>query len=132
MVSQAVKTAASVREKAVGAFDGLIPIFSDVELFLGTFPGDVRIRRASVDLTVTTLDAIERAIGFFISNECEFRPLGLQAPGKADVSYRRYSSKGWQGPAQRGRLREAHGGEPRHDPHEELKSHEGSRKVSHS
>ncbi len=74
---QAVKNAASVRQQAVDAFDGLIPIFSDVELFLGTFPGDVRIRKASVDLTVTTLDAIERAIGFFISNACESRLLGL-------------------------------------------------------
>jgi hypothetical protein len=89
VVSQAVKTAARVRQQAVGAFDGLIPIFSDVELFLGTFRGDVRIRRASVDLTVTTLDAIERAIGFFISNECEFQLLELQATGNADSSYRR-------------------------------------------
>ncbi|KAK3299643.1 uncharacterized protein B0H64DRAFT_440003 [Chaetomium fimeti] len=69
LVLDAVKTAACVRQQAVDAFDGLIPIFSDVELFLGTFRGDVRIRRAAVDLTVTTLDAIERAIGFFISNE---------------------------------------------------------------
>jgi len=64
-----------VRQQAVDAFDSLIPIFSDVELFLGTFRGDVRIRRASVVLTVTTLDAIERVIGFFVRNECEFRPL---------------------------------------------------------
>ncbi|EAQ84529.1 predicted protein [Chaetomium globosum CBS 148.51] len=54
---------------ALEAFNGLVPIFSDVELFLGTFPGDPRIRSASVDLTVTILDSIERAIGFFISNE---------------------------------------------------------------
>lgn len=85
MVPQAVKSAAHVRQQAVNAFDGLIPIFSDVELFLGTFPGDVRIRRASVDLIATTLDAVERAIGFFISNECESRLLGLQANGEADV-----------------------------------------------
>ncbi|KAH6617424.1 hypothetical protein F5144DRAFT_586391 [Chaetomium tenue] len=69
MVLDAVNTAASVRQQALEAFDGLVPIFSDVEFFLGTFPGDPRIRTASVDLTVTTLDAIERAIGFFISNE---------------------------------------------------------------
>ncbi|KLU91597.1 hypothetical protein MAPG_10115 [Magnaporthiopsis poae ATCC 64411] len=69
LVLNAVKSAAHVRQQAVNAFDGLIPIFSDVELFLGTFPGDVRIRKASVDLIATTLDAIERAIGFFISNE---------------------------------------------------------------
>lgn len=66
-----MNTAASVRQQALEAFNGLVPIFSDVELFLGTFPGDPRIRSASVDLTVTILDSIERAIGFFISNECE-------------------------------------------------------------
>lgn len=88
MVSQAVKAAALVRKQVVDAFDSLIHIFSDVELFLGTFPNDVRIRRASVDLTVTTLDAIERAIGFFISNECESRFLGRQATGKADAIFR--------------------------------------------
>jgi len=31
----------------------------------------VNIRNASVALTVTILNAIERAIGFFISNECK-------------------------------------------------------------
>lgn len=89
VVFQVVKTAASVRQQALDAFDGLVPIFSDVELFLGTFPGDPRIRRASVDLTVTTLDAIERAIGFFISNECAYWLLLRQATSKADTSYRR-------------------------------------------
>ncbi|KAN0095106.1 hypothetical protein V8E51_015817 [Hyaloscypha variabilis] len=65
----AVKIAASVRNQVLEYFDGLIPIFSDVELFLGNFPNDKNIWNASVDLTVTTLDAIEQAIGFFISNE---------------------------------------------------------------
>ncbi|KAH8788350.1 hypothetical protein F5883DRAFT_531837 [Diaporthe sp. PMI_573] len=65
----AVKTAARVREQVLEGFDGLVPIFSDVELFLGTFQGDLNIEKASVDLTVTTLAAIERAIGFFVSNE---------------------------------------------------------------
>lgn len=69
--TQAVKTAASVRNQVLEYFDGLIPIFSDVELFLGNFPDDKNIWNASVDLTITTLDAIERAIGFFISNQCK-------------------------------------------------------------
>ncbi|KAL8366416.1 hypothetical protein RB595_004950 [Gaeumannomyces hyphopodioides] len=69
LILDAVKTAANVRQTAINAFDGLIPIFSDVELFLGTFRDDQRIRGASVDLIATTLVAIERAIGFFISNE---------------------------------------------------------------
>ncbi|KAK4446838.1 hypothetical protein QBC34DRAFT_410940 [Podospora aff. communis PSN243] len=69
LVLDAVKTAASVRQQALNAFEGLIPIFSDVELFIGSFPGDLRIRKAAVDLIVTTLNAIESTIGFFISNE---------------------------------------------------------------
>jgi hypothetical protein len=74
--TQAVKIAASVRNQVLEYFDGLIPIFSDVELFLGNFPNDKNIWNASVDLTVTTLDAIEQAIGFFISNECKSSPFG--------------------------------------------------------
>ncbi|KAK7417428.1 hypothetical protein QQX98_004547 [Neonectria punicea] len=65
----AVKTAAEVRGKVLQGLDSLMAIFSDVELFLGTFPKDASIHNASVELTVTTLEAIEHAIGFFISNE---------------------------------------------------------------
>ncbi|KAH7136819.1 hypothetical protein B0J13DRAFT_625450 [Dactylonectria estremocensis] len=65
----AVNTAATVRGQVLAGFDGLIPIFSDVEVFLGTFPKDASIHKVSVDLTATTLDAIEKAVGFFISNE---------------------------------------------------------------
>lgn len=68
---QAVKQAANVRNEILEGFDGLIPIFSDVELFLGGFPGDSHIKEASLDLTVTILTALEQAIGFFISNACE-------------------------------------------------------------
>jgi hypothetical protein len=66
---QAVKQAASVRNQVLEGFESLIPIFSDVELFLGTFRGDMNIKNMSVELTVTTLTAIEQAIGFFTSNE---------------------------------------------------------------
>ncbi|KAL8309092.1 hypothetical protein RB597_009390 [Gaeumannomyces tritici] len=69
LILDAVKTAADVRQTAISAFDEVIPLFSDVELFLGTFQGDGRIRSTSVDLVATTLVAIENAIGFFISNE---------------------------------------------------------------
>lgn len=55
----------------LGSFDDNISIFSDVELFLGTFPNDKNIVNASVDLTVATLKGIELAIGFFISNACK-------------------------------------------------------------
>lgn len=50
-------------------FDDLISIFSDVELFLGDFPGDPYIKDASVELAITILTALEQAIGFFTSNE---------------------------------------------------------------
>ncbi|KAL7933938.1 hypothetical protein V8C35DRAFT_322135 [Trichoderma chlorosporum] len=64
----AVKIAARLREKVLDSFDENVSIFSDVELFLGTFPNDENIVNASVDLTVATLRGIELAIGFFISN----------------------------------------------------------------
>ncbi|PNP57021.1 hypothetical protein THARTR1_02863 [Trichoderma harzianum] len=64
----AVKIAARLREKVLESFDDNVSIFSDVELFLGTFPDDENIVNASVDLTVATLKGIELAIGFFISN----------------------------------------------------------------
>ncbi|KAH7309740.1 hypothetical protein B0I35DRAFT_453382 [Stachybotrys elegans] len=56
LVIDAVKTATSVRQQVVGALDSLIPIYSNVGL-------------ASVNLIFTPLDAIERTIGFFTSNE---------------------------------------------------------------
>lgn len=65
----AVKTAATVRNQVLAGFDGLVPIFSDVELFLSMFKGDANIQIASIDLIATTLEAVEGAIGFFISNE---------------------------------------------------------------
>ena len=42
--------------------------FSDIENFLKMYPEDEGIRNASLDLIVVTLQAIERAIGFYISN----------------------------------------------------------------
>jgi len=45
-------------------------MFSDVEVFLGDHPKDVKVRKVSVDLITATLTAVEQAIGFFISNEC--------------------------------------------------------------
>lgn len=51
------------------SFESIIPVFSDVELFLGTFPKDKNIQNAALGLTVATLEAIEAAIGFFLRNE---------------------------------------------------------------
>jgi hypothetical protein len=48
----------------------LIPIFSDVELFLGEmFREDTNIYNASLELTVTTLKAVDRTVAFYTSNE---------------------------------------------------------------
>ncbi|RSL55913.1 hypothetical protein CEP54_009122 [Fusarium duplospermum] len=76
----AVQVAADVRNQVLTGFDGLIPAFSDVELFLGTFPRDVSVRNASLELTVATLVAVERAIGFFIRNEGNLE--GFESLGK--------------------------------------------------
>lgn len=64
-----MKKAAQVRSELLESVGGLLPIFSDVEVFLVTWKGDVNILRASLDLAVTTLAAIERAIGFFLKHE---------------------------------------------------------------
>ncbi|KAM0438486.1 hypothetical protein ACHAPT_001235 [Fusarium lateritium] len=69
LILDAASAAADVRGKVLEGFDGLIPIFSDVEVFLSTFPKDVNIENKSVELMVAALDAIEHAIEFFISNE---------------------------------------------------------------
>ena len=63
--------AAQVRSNVLESVGGLIPIFSDVEVFLSTFQGDVSILNISLELAVATLLAIERAIGFFLKNECK-------------------------------------------------------------
>ncbi|KAJ2895302.1 uncharacterized protein MKZ38_006712 [Zalerion maritima] len=68
LLLEAAKTAADVRREVLEGFETLVTDFSEVELYLGTFPGDLNIRRASIDLTVATLDAIERVIGFFLCN----------------------------------------------------------------
>ncbi|XP_014562039.1 hypothetical protein COCVIDRAFT_11510 [Bipolaris victoriae FI3] len=69
VILDAVKTAAKVRNQVLKGFDGVVPLFSDAELFLSTFQGDVNIQNASIKLIAATMEAVERAIGFFISNE---------------------------------------------------------------
>ncbi len=73
-----------MRNQVLGSFGDLIRVFSDIELFLATFPNDVNIQKASVSLTVTTLIAVERAIGFFIRNERKAlcRVCGISVTGR--------------------------------------------------
>ena len=68
---KAVKQSAVVRNQVAETFGGegfenLIPIFSDVELFLGDmFDKDPNIRKASLDLAMAALKAIDLAVGFY-------------------------------------------------------------------
>ncbi|KAK8859209.1 hypothetical protein PGQ11_009943 [Apiospora arundinis] len=75
MLLDAAMQASTVRKQVSETFGGerfenLIPIFSDVELFLGEmFNKDPHIYNASLELTVTALKAVDRTIGFYTSNE---------------------------------------------------------------
>ncbi|RDL40430.1 uncharacterized protein BP5553_00409 [Venustampulla echinocandica] len=64
----AVKTAAAVRKQILAGFEDLDPIFSDVELFLSTFPNASNITSSSIDLIATVFLAVECGIGFFIGS----------------------------------------------------------------
>lgn len=63
-----------MRKEVLQSFDGLVAIFADAELLLATYPKDSNIWDASVGLTITVLDAIEQAIGFFIRNTSQSIP----------------------------------------------------------
>ncbi|TLS26548.1 hypothetical protein PpBr36_05492 [Pyricularia pennisetigena] len=67
---QAAKQAAQVRQAMSGAFDGIEPMFSQIELFLKIYPGDENIKRASVELIAVTFHAVECVIGFFVKSTC--------------------------------------------------------------
>ncbi|KAK6220697.1 hypothetical protein LQW54_001888 [Pestalotiopsis sp. IQ-011] len=59
---------AQVREEVLRSFNDILDVFSPVELFLSLFPGDQNIIKASTDLTVIILKAVEQAIVFFLRN----------------------------------------------------------------
>ncbi|KAK4185102.1 hypothetical protein QBC35DRAFT_29935 [Podospora australis] len=81
VVLEAAETASEVREKVKAAFDGekLGKMFGDIELFLATFPGDEKVREASIDLVVSVFSAIEETIGFFLMHQAR---RGLSALGR--------------------------------------------------
>ena len=58
-----------------GAFDDIDIMFSEIELFLQSFPDDQNIDKASVNLVVTTFSAIESVIGFFVKPVRERHPI---------------------------------------------------------
>ena len=50
-------------------------MFSEIELFLQSFPDDKNIDKASVELIVATFSAIESVIGFFVKPVRELPPV---------------------------------------------------------
>jgi hypothetical protein len=75
VILEAVKRGADMREGTLDAFDELGDVFSDVELFLGTFKGEggeESITSKAVGLVANVLLAVERGIGFFITPGCKF------------------------------------------------------------
>ncbi|KAI6454179.1 hypothetical protein MCOR22_000210 [Pyricularia oryzae] len=55
----AAKHAAQVHQVMSGAFDGIEPMFSQIELFLKTYPGDENIKQASIALIAVNFHAVE-------------------------------------------------------------------------
>ncbi|KAK0612411.1 hypothetical protein B0T17DRAFT_620599 [Bombardia bombarda] len=64
ITQKAAKTAADVRETVLGVFDDIDMKFSQIELFLETFPEDINIENASVDLIADVFRAVESVILF--------------------------------------------------------------------
>jgi hypothetical protein len=71
IILDAVKKGAEVRNETLDAFDDLEDVFSDVELFIGTFHEDRPILEKSVSLVARVLLAIERGIRFFTRSDCK-------------------------------------------------------------
>ncbi|KAF8853903.1 hypothetical protein BDZ45DRAFT_62075 [Acephala macrosclerotiorum] len=68
IILEAVKKAAEVRKEIEGSFEDIDMMFSEIELFLQTFPEDENIDKTSIELVVATFFAIESVIGFLIKS----------------------------------------------------------------
>jgi hypothetical protein len=67
-----VQSTTKIRDLAKNFNEGeLEKSFSMVEIYLATFPGDLNVERASVDLIACVLKAIELVIAYFLSHICE-------------------------------------------------------------
>ncbi|KAK3987004.1 hypothetical protein QBC44DRAFT_352083 [Cladorrhinum sp. PSN332] len=64
IVLEAVKKAAEIRKVIEGSFDDLDFMFSEIELYLQTYPDDKNIETASTDIVVAVFAAIESVVGF--------------------------------------------------------------------
>lgn len=71
MQLQAAKDASQIRKEIEGLEDELTSNFSTIESLWATFPGDVSISDASVQLVTATLGAIENVIEYYGKRKCE-------------------------------------------------------------
>lgn len=71
IVPKAMRVAAGVRDQVKKKLneDDMGKTFGDIELFLSVFQEDPNIEKASVDLLVAILAAVEGVIGFFLSHQ---------------------------------------------------------------
>ncbi|KAE9374967.1 hypothetical protein N431DRAFT_482072 [Stipitochalara longipes BDJ] len=67
----AAETTSEVRDVATKSFDSedIERTFTEIEIFLATFPKASRIKKASIKLVAVTFKAIEDAIGFFLKSD---------------------------------------------------------------
>jgi len=66
IVLEAAKRNAEIRKRSLEAFDDLDDLFSDVEVFVGTFRDtNTAITKKAVALVASVLHAVERVIAFF-------------------------------------------------------------------
>ena len=88
-----MKVAADRRAQALGVADddNLEARFSDIQLFVGMFPDDEHVRKASTELTISILSAVEQTIAFFTANECKLNSILLE-PRSSSCSW-----SGWKG-----------------------------------
>ncbi|KAF4454437.1 hypothetical protein F53441_3064 [Fusarium austroafricanum] len=81
---EAAKKAAKVREEALGSFDDIDRVFSQVEGFLQIYKNDKNLEKAAVYLIAAVFHAIECVISFFI-----------KSPGKKVMSVT-FNTEGYQ------------------------------------
>ncbi|KAI1777841.1 hypothetical protein F4818DRAFT_327034 [Hypoxylon cercidicola] len=65
-IMDAIKRSSETRQKLSQGLDNLDSIFSDIELFLRTFPTEENVNEAGKDLVVSVLVAAEKLIGFYL------------------------------------------------------------------
>lgn len=83
---EAVRYAAKVRQDIQLGFGSLEETFSEIDFVFNTFPKDLNVKKAGTDLVAAMLDAVEKAIAFYL------KPL-LRKMGSAVFQGEEYESK---------------------------------------